>query len=964
MKNINNIGNNSWKVLTTLLLAAGIIIIPGCNSGSNSSAVNASSVSKASGMVVGLKSSFKTKSPLIANQQYVLVASDVSGNILAAQVINCNNFNFCQITLNEMNKSASDSIYLRILNGSGGLIAASSLSLDQYSAGNGTVNSLPITFSEISTGNYILDKMAQAGFAMISGYNGDVEDDLANTMGLADDDHPEIIVPVAAYAAANSLGLGVLETDGILRLWYNLYGVGDGEIDANVSKSVAGDLINYVAEVKSGNALTQLINEQLGIDYSNADIVMQKFAGINSKTIVQNAAGSAVSSKAGGLASIKLTKEATTAAQTTASMILTSFAGAQTPATKEQQQGVKIVKGVLSLAFNALNTAAPGIGSILSFASDSLLDFFYPEEKTNPNAVVVAGLNQLDKSINRFAELYGIQSDKQDNLTLYKTYIASQDLSDNLITSTNIYVNLLKTGADLAERAGIKVNYSNPDFVYASLLDDYVTYSKNKGKAVREIEGLFKNSRNAENIVVLANQISNKDRIADFMEKLNTVRDDKITQLNNAVKDYSQSGYGQFDRIQIDEGYYAKVLYLETLIIKTLDSARNLQLGAAYLKLHSKYADDFDVIYIAEPGVSYVDYATAVDDINKTYETRMKNVVDAFSDKLIKSSAISDARKYYASGLVDALPGQAQPFCNISYWDGVNLETRCPGLGVNGKDIVERINNVKDTCGSNKINLHGTRLYCETQLVEDVTMLSKDKWLYYKADDPWAYLSGASQFYAFVWGKHANQNRIFYGTMDSKNEEDLNTRLDTVSRSSSLAALSPYRSNPIAGGSRFALLSRAEWYKWGFILTDMRDIWVSLGCITSDCKVVTSDRPSSDDSYALQQQEIYFSNGNLVSVGLKYPGTQTGRQTYYLSVVNTGANGRPLPGGDWQKNCNPNTILFQNGVLSAECSNAKWGTQLNPQKSSTILNVDKQCSLGSLVDTNSKGNLVCKTSKG
>lgn len=949
-------------LVVSLALSLGAGTLSSCNSGLQTNSGAAVQDSSNNGMLVTLKDNFETGAPLSKNQSYVLVSSDSQNNILAAQVINCSNFDYCKVSLTGTDKASSNRIYLRILNNSGGLIAASSINLDNYSAKSNHPNSSPVVFSEVSTGNYILDKMSQVGFALLPGYNGDIDADLANKIGLDDSDYEDLVTPIAAYMAANSLGLNVSETDGILRLWHNIYGysIEDSEdaedYVAPAPKAIANNLVSSLSASAENSSTELQTNSQLGINYSDSKTLLDKISVANVPTILSGGSSSkAASLKAGGAAGGKLTIPTETAkgAQQALTSILKSVKGEQAAATKEQQETIKIAKGVLALAFGAINTAAPGVGTVLSLTSDTLFDFFYPESKSNPNSVLVTGLNQIDQSVNRLIDSNFQQSQTENMNSLYGARIVSEDLSGSLSVSTNNYTNILQSGSELAAKAKVNINESDPEFVYASLADDYITYSDNKQNAIDEVKGIFNNLQEANSIVKQADQISNRKRIEDYMNKLNKVRSDNLQILTNNIYNYKTADYGNFDYIQIDEGYYANIISLETTTLTTLEKARNLQLGAVYLKLKSKYKNSFGSIYIAEEGVGS-NYEEAVKAINKNYKARMTNVVTAFNSELKKTSSLSEALQYYEPGLLDVIPGQTEPVCSITYWDGVNLETSCKGMGPHGKDLVERINNVKDTCGENKINLHGTRLYCTTQLVANVTMLDKDSWLKYKgAGDPWASLFGLDQFKALTWGNHVNQKRTYWKDMDNKNEENLSTRLMTVASTRTLGLKAGYL--PTLGGSEFAVVARAEWYSFLLLLSDMRDIWMSLGCVTSDCKLTASDRTNG----GLQGQEIYFSNGDMVTIELPY--SQTGRQTFYFSAANTGTKGRPLPSGNWIKNCDPASILFYNGVLTARCSNGKWDAYQNNLKVKTTLNVDKQCFLGSPLTTDqATGNLVCK----
>lgn len=946
MKKPNSLKNFKLLNIVILSLSIGVTgsLLVGCNSGSEETSTSQSQANNS--ILVNLKSNFITNKPLVAGQKYTLVASDANGSTLSNQSISCNNLELCQVTINGLNNASSDQIYLRILNADGGLIAAQSLNLYEYIKGSNQVNSVPIAFSEVSTGNYILDKMSQVGFTLISGYNGDIENDVSDVLDLDNDNHPELVLPTAAYIAVQQLGAGKSEASGILRFWYSIYGDDSDE----------GSEIDY----DDSNVLT---NNKLGINYSDIDVLINAISEANIAS--PNSTQAKVSTQSAGIsalaASSAISKEVTEAARIAATMVLKNYTAAQAPANKEQQQTIKIVKGALSLAFKAVNLAAPGVGSVLEFSSSTLLDFFYPEEKSDPNSAIISGLNRVDSSINRFANIYQIETENQNTNSLYETYIANDDLNKALVSNSNSYVNLLISGSGLATKAGVKIDYDNPDFIYGSLIDNYITYNKNKKNALKEVERLFNNPDRADNIVKLAEQISDEKRITTFMSKLNKVRNGKIAQLNEAINNSDQVDYSELDLIQIDEGYYAKVLSLETSIIKALDKSRNLQLGAAYLKFDSKYSDDLDAVYISEPGVSSIDYETTTKEINKLYENRMQRVVDTFKSNLaISDSITSKAAAYYEPGLLDVASGQTKPKCSISYWDGVNLETRCPNLGANGTDIVERISDVKSTCGLNKIGLHGTRLYCDTQLVNNVTM--PENWL--KTGDTdltgsrldeygnLKFIEKGPHTYSYVctvYTKYCTVGKTIYGIsykdMSKDVEYDYNTRVETEK------------------GSKFALMSKGEIRSWSWM--DTRNLSASLGCVTSDCKVIADSQvywyTDKDSGQDFNTQQIYFSNGDVLSLRTRNS-TKNGSSGYTLSA-STSAQ-RPLPSGKWLAYCDSKSAVLQNGVLKALCSNVEWkSAHNNSVKVVSSLNLDKQCQLGSPVEVNGKGKLQCKNSK-
>lgn len=945
MKKQSTIKN--FKLLNIILLSLSIgvtgSLLVGCNSGSEETTTSQSSAN--SSMLVNLKSSFITNQPLLAGQKYTLVANDTNGSILSNQSISCDSFELCQVAINGLNNTSSDQIYLRILDANGGLIAAQSLNLHEYIKGIHQVNSTPVVFSEVSTGNYILDKMSQVGFTLISGYNGDIEDDVSDVLDLDNDRHPELVLPTGAYIAVQQLGAGKSEASGILRFWYSIYG-DDNDDGLNV---------NY----DGSNILT---TNKFGINYSNIDVLTTAISEANSASTISTANQTKRSTQAACISTLAnqvVDKDVIEAARVAASMILKNTAAAQPPANKEQQQNIKIVKGALSIAFNAINIAAPGVGSILAFSSSTLLDFFYPQEKSDPNSAIIKGLNNIDSSINRFANLYQMDSENKSTNSVYERFITNDDLNSALIINSNLYVNMLNSGATLATKARVKINYDDPNFIYGSLIDDYITYNKNRKNALKEVEGLFNTPDRANKIVQLATQVSDEKRITLFMDEINQDRSKKINRLNQDINDSDVVDYSALDLIQIDEGYYAQVLSLETSIIRALDKARNLQLGAAYLKIDSKYTDELGVIYISEPGIPYIDYEETAQKINDLYQSRMTTVVETFKSKLAKSdtTTISKAATYYDPELLKTVPGKSKPKCSITYWDGVNLETRCPNLGANGTDIVERISNVKSTCGANKIQLHGTRLYCETQLVNNVTM--PEAWLQFGDTNITGtrlhlYSSNlkviemGAHMYSYICptqSRYCTAGQRIYGLgykdMSKDVEYDYNTRIETES------------------GSKFAFMTKGAIRSWSWM--DTRDLWASLGCVTSDCKVIADSEINEMNKgirNARETQQIYFSNGDVLSLA----NGNLGSGGYMLT--SSSSTQRPLPGGQWLTYCDYKSAILQNGVLTARCSNVEWNKAHNNNvKETSRLNLDKQCKLGSPVEVNGSGKLKCKNSK-
>lgn len=949
MKKYNSPKNIKLLNIVLLSLTAGVTgsLLTGCNSGKETTNQSSQQQSANNSMIVGLKSSFITKNPLVVGQKYTLVTSDVNGAILSNQSISCDNLEFCQVKISGLDNASSDQIYLRILDDNGGLIAAQSLQLYQYIQGVNQVNNTPIVFSEVSTGNYILDKMSQAGFTIISGYNGDIEDDVADTLDLENDRHPEVVLPTAAYIAVQKLGADKSEASGILRFWYSIYG----------DNSDDGSELDY----SSSNILA---TNKLGINYSDINTLMGALSEANSNA-PSNLNQSNISTQAADkstLASPIIDKDVVEAARVAAAQVLKATTHAQVPANKEQQQNLKIVKGVLSAAFNAINLAAPGVGSVLNFSSSTLLDYFYPETKSDPNSAVINGLKTIDDSINNYTKLYTDNKNDENLQSLYTIQAEIQGLSKSLISKSNTYIGLLKSGEGLAKNSGIKINYDDPNFIYGSLLDDYVTYNQiNKTNALKEVAGLFNDSLKAENIINLVEDVSQEAKINKFMKALNMVRANKIASLNTSINDPSQVNYGEFDLIQIDEGYYATILDLETSIIRALDKTRNLQLGAAYLKMKSKYKNELGPIYISEEA-SYIDYETTAEEINKKYEDKMQSVIKIFNKNFASGDTISKAKAYYESNFFEIAPGKTRPKCNITYWDGVNLETRCRDLRADGTDILERISNVALTCGpTNKIKLHETRLYCEAQLVDDVTMPKDDRWLKYANTNVTGtrlyidnkinvlkigphttnYICPANTRYC-IEGQRVSG--FGYKDMSKDTEFDYSTRLETMN------------------GSKFAFMSKGEIRSWSWI--DMRNLWASLGCITSDCKVIADSQAywytNKDKNKDYKTQQIYFSGGDLVS--LKTRDVDSNYVNAYDVEVSSSTE-RPLPSGKWPLYCE-NSAILQNGVLTARCSNIELkNAHDNSIRNTSSLNLDKQCQLGSPVEVDGKGNLKCKNPK-
>lgn len=441
--------------------------------------------------------------------------------------------------------------------------------------------------------------------------------------------------------------------------------------------------------------------------------------------------------------------------------------------------------------------------------------------------------------------------------------------------------------------------------------------------------------------------------------------------------------------MQLDQGYYSKVLSLETSMIKALDRIRNYQLAAAYLEFKSVYRNDIEV-HITEPGISYTNYEEAVEQINNIYEGRMLSVAQKFKAKLLNSETLyakggadEGAKRFYASGLLEVTGESTPPLCSITYWDGINLETSCPRKGVAGQGITERINQVAEVCGPvNKIDLHdnGTRLYCEAQLLPNVTMMNTSLWIEHENKttiNPQSYVSGQEYIFMPMAGstilpqitnkgdrttvytdaKKAenklplNSTVIFsnWNHMPNKNEHDYQTMVQ-YSRVLGNATIN------------FPLLIETEWYKVGPARDWQRlDVWSSLGCPTSDCTVIgVSGNAKDADNQGTATTSIYFSNGSIFDM--------TVSRTYEFSWLNmmtekgatikitprtpVAAGKRPYPYGTWETNCDPSSITFKGGVLAAVCSVGAWSSNSSTKKERTILNIDQRCMLGSKVRVN------------
>lgn len=532
--------NSKSKLITTAcsaVLSIGMYSLPlslsGCSSGSTASSSQQPSVPANSIARVNLSSAF-VQDPLLADTQYVLMVSDGNFDELSMQIINCKDTKSCEVEIGALDKVTSNFFYLQILNKDGGLLAATLVNRNEIITG-GELNSTPIVFSEVTTGSYLLSIVNALDDAVIPNYNGSVDEDLVEFLDLDyTSASQEVIAPIAAYIMANDLGLATSETQAVLNLWANLYLELDPEYESETTQISNNTILqsnvrtsNVVISSNNGRAQSLVANTG-GIDL---DALKQKQAD-EAKQL-----GNAMSS---GVVTVQDKDRVDEKRQQTIKSgvngVLGGLAGKQAPATQEQLKSVAIAKGVFQVAFGALNLAVPGVGSALSTISTTALDFFYPQaEKPDPNAVLVEGLASVENSINQQTKTYEARMDNTDRNILNDASLKINKSITTLVQIPNEYINSIGAGATLAKAAGENINYAASNFNYASLLDYYMRLDKT-GKAKLKVKGFFDTKEKADALVNQAIILSNGELIDNYMDKLNTVRNNQLIELEKKLQ--------------------------------------------------------------------------------------------------------------------------------------------------------------------------------------------------------------------------------------------------------------------------------------------------------------------------------------------------------------------------------------------------------------------------------------------
>lgn len=988
-------------ILMTLGLCLLSMTISSCTSGSsaNSNQVT-SNVTK-----VILSSDFVTTNPIKANQNYVLSVTDSNGEVLSSQIFECADLNQCIVNLENLNSAKTGFVFIRIFNGNGGLVAASLLNKARFVNGD-ELNSTEISFSEYSTGVYILAKMQQISDVMYNQHNDDVVADFKERFHLQNVAQADKVIPMVTYQLANQLGLDEGEASGIFRLWYNIYGDADdydGVSASMINKSTAYMYASNSMATKSskGPSATNLPSvvevDELDEDDTKSSKGLSALQNANKKLLeeinrlknnntvdtgriieakdlqttkgAQQKAGEAIPEKRGDK------KDFSWVSATEASGVVKRLAQLvgkdRAPVTAEERATAEIISNVFGIVSKAISSAAPGLGTVFGMLNTFALDAFFPVKGSNPNAALEAKIGVLNDSVVRLNDSLNNRMDQQDQQTLANI----QNTREKLLSKGNgfvtTYFSYLKTGRNniSEENANIIIVKNG----YPAFLDSYIQVSSDSKQAINNVKALFGNQTRAEEFVQTAKDIASDKDIKVFMTALNNVR--------NNMRDSVKKGTSNLDYVAIDEIYYSQILKASTDTMDVLEKMRNYQLAGAYLLRNSRYKDEIGNVYISEDmGDNLESYTQMVTAINNTYDKYERSAMETFKATTQKSTIYQEV-KPWASGIVQENDGDTTKSCVISYWNGTDLGIVCEKKGIRGSNISTKIYDILNIC-QDKLVLDGTRVYCKVKPNNDDTSGNGQNAEYVEASKFMAatnYVKDTNCSFLVFGCDTKEYNKLF--VFDDLNNEGLKNNngieyVGSVNRHlwGSATDVHEFRITLKKNGNLDSGRGLGSSYTIGKPITDRyvtynnHKAWVlssyntfttygdgpmsgsysdytttfTLGCLTSDCILYKKDNVTE-----LYYPDLdYYFTMEVVNPKDDKSYVKLGKKP--IAKDSAGLPKIPLPLGDWVTQCNlDNNMTYNNGVLSAMCTNGAWSSD-KPEFPS-ILNYKKSCAFASYV---------------